>query len=155
VGIKSAIKKTFSSGFQPKRWFGVDHVKANGKICVDLVSDLIATPKKSEDKIEALKIEGRNLQNDPNALRFRKYLALGLTFFYLLACFGSIFYGIYLISAKSFILPGCVSLVVSFLLFSYSLREFMAYAQIRSGSVKLPLKMLIKQALKGFPQSKK
>lgn len=152
MGIRSTIKKGISFGFQPRRWFGVEHVKANGKICVDLLNDLVSETKRSEATGLSSKTEAEDIQKNPKALKFRQRLALCLTCLYTLAAIGAVLYGLNLIVVKSFILSGCVCFILSFLFFIYSLREFMVYAQIRSGLVKRPLKALIKLALKGFPQ---
>lgn len=148
MGIKSTLKKGISFGFQPKRWFGVEQVKANGKVCTDLAQGLLAKHEKTSEQLQVAEKLAAEIQNNPPALLMRKRLALVLMLLYLAAGFAAIGYAVFLWLVKSFILPGSVSFVLSFLLFSYSVREFMVYAQICcANGEKLPLKILIRRML--------
>ena len=140
MGLKKIVKKGISFGFQPKRWFGVDHVAANGKICTSLVADMLIQDQKTAQPDLAADEE---FTKDPSALRARQQLAIGLMGLYFISGLSGVGYTLYLWLAKGFFLPGSVSLVLSLVLFSYVLREFMVYGQIRCGGGRLPLKKLL------------
>lgn len=146
------IKKGVSKSFQPARWVGLEHIKANGKICADLVTDLVSSEKHKEfyqrEKQKALLLKEQMTSRE---LSSRMKLALILVFFYLLGGLGLLGYAYYLGAIKSFYLPAVMSMIVALLVFTYSLRELMVYGQIRAKRSRITLKELIRYLVKGFP----
>lgn len=143
MGLRNVVKKGLAFGFQPKRWFGVDHITQNGKICTTLVTDILAEGQKAAQPDAEAKAAAEALSKDPHALQARQKLAVGLMAFYFISGCSGLGYTLYLWWVKAFFLPGSVSLVLSLVLFSYVLREFMVYGQIRCGGERLPLKRLL------------
>lgn len=149
MGIKKVVKKGLSMGFQPKRWLGLDHVKSNGKLCSDLVHDLLAK-KKSPEQLKQEAEEKRLEQKMTKAeLQSRKKIALSLTVFYGLLSIGLLIYAVYLWFSKTLILPGCMSFIVSLLVLVYGLREFIVFGQIHFDYRRLSLSKLIHLFING------
>ena len=152
MGLRQVIKKGISFGFQPKRWIGLDQVKTNSKVCVDLVSDLISKEKFDERHQNDLRKERLlGQQMSASELISRKRLALGMVLLYLVGGLGFIGYALYLGLNKSLWMPSCMSFLVSFLILTYALRELMVYGQIRAKR-RITLKELFRYLTKGFPK---
>ncbi len=150
MGLFKTVKKGISSGFSPKRWVGLEHVKANGKIVMDLAKDLVDDKSKStavKDKRQA----SWDLMT-PKEFAARKRSAVVFMVVYVLVGVSLIGYAWYLWFSKSLILPGCISFTMALLVFIYSLRELMVYVQIRLQRSHLKLKDLFVHLIKGFPK---
>lgn len=146
MGFRNIVKKSFTAGFQPMRWLGMDLVRSNGKICADLVKDLFEKkPQASTD----VKLIADMSETD---LTSRKKIALGLGIFYLVISLSLVGYAFYLWLEKVFILQGAMSLILAFLVSTYSLRELLIYGQIRSRRDRLTLKEWFSLLIKGFPK---
>ncbi len=149
MGVKTVIKKGLSLGFQPKRWIGLEHVKSNGKVCKDLVGDLLSNDK-SDDRLKKEDQEEKAfLKNMTKAeLKSRKQLALVLVGFYSLVSVCLFSYSGYLWFAKSLILPGAMPIIVGFLVLVYALREFLIFGQLQFNRKRLSISQLVNLLLK-------
>ncbi len=150
MGLFKTMKKGLSSGFSPKRWVGLEHVKANGKIVADLAKDLVEDKSKSSALKEKYQASWDSMT--PKEFAARKRFAVVFMVVYVLVGISLIGYAWYLWFSRSLILPGCISFAMALLVFTYSLRELMVYAQIRLQRKHLKLRDLFTYLIKGFPK---
>jgi len=155
MGLFRVVKKGFSFvgkglsfGIKPKKWMGYDHVKGNARICSDLAQDMIDSVNRSGGE-EVKRVQAQMTESE---LQARKKLALGLVAFYGAGWIGAIGYTFYLLFSRVMILQGIMSLIISFLVLSYLLRELMVYGQICARRDRLVLKELFYFIFKGFPK---
>lgn len=146
MGLRTVLKKGLSKGFEPKRWVGLEHVKSNGKLCVSLVNEYFSKGSNEEEKLEELP---SSMSSDE--IKKRKKIAFYLSLSYFVLSLSAVAYALYLWFSDSFILAGCMSNIIAFLLANYSLRELMLYAQIRLGVKRVSFKNLFSYLIKGFP----
>lgn len=144
MGLYSTLKKGLSWGFAPKRWVGLEQVKANGKICSQLAKGLFA---RHYDSTASNAIAHSQFQP-------KKYKLFVLISVYSLSAIGSVVYAGYLFFNKGFFLPGLVSLALMFLFISYGIRELIIYAQFKRGRNHFRFRELFKILLKGFRNEK-
>lgn len=145
MGLKRIIKKGVTSGFQPKRWVGLEHVKENGKLCAGLVKEYFSEDEKA--KLRREEAEAMTLKQ----VQSRKKTAVFLSIAYCILAVLLVGYAFYLWFAVHFLLPGAMSMIIAFLLINYSLRELMLYTQIRLKAKRISLKNLFHYLIKGFP----
>lgn len=133
MGLKNTIKKGLFSGYNVKKWVGLDEVKRSGRTIKNLYSDLYGSEAKSAQSKapqsfeQAVKQYGLTEQDIQK--RMKTHLIVAICCF--IAIFPVFIYALYLFFAKVMILPGFVALMVSFLLSAYAFREHFNYFQMK------------------------
>ncbi len=130
MGFKKVVKKGFFSGFNAKRWVGMDQIKRSGGTVKDLYADLY---KKKGDEVprketfeECVQRYGLSEKDIQKKMKIFQLLAVG----FFIGSFFVFAYTVFLFSTGMF-LAGMVSLMLTFLLWAYAFREHFNYYQMK------------------------
>ncbi len=129
MGVKKVIKKSFTAGFNPKRWVGVDHIKDNGRVIGHLFTSLF---KQESKKVKPESFEAAKARLNLTEADLQKRVQQGkyVIIFCLFAALLAFAYMIYLVM-HHFYLPGIVTLMISLLALVYAYREHFNIFQIK------------------------
>lgn len=137
MGIRSAIKKGLSNGFQPKRWFGVEQFQKNTKYCQTLISS-ISPESTGKSTVTENSIPPSFSDKDK---KNRSLLAIALLVIYLIAMTATLIYAVILTTQSRWFFSA-FTLLITFLISTHALRELMTYAQLKFPESKVTLKNL-------------
>lgn len=148
MGIKKVIKKGFFSGFDVKRWVGLDQIKESGKTVHGMYDDIFnkKSNKAQEPKTFEACVQRYNLTEEmlQKKRRMLVYTSLGC----LAGSFLIFAYTIYLILSGIYF-SSMVSFMLALLLLAYAYREHFNAFQIKQRRLGCTFKEWVSHTFKG------